>query len=653
MPAATEMQDAFPDAAGARRASAMDGASLFQSPQYPAINSSHPHPISGNVGASVRPGSGIPLDIYTTTIAISILVYIAVGNYAGRGIKKLDDYYVAGRRAPTLIILGTLVASVMSSTMFLGEAGFAYAGQAGPYVILPQGSTIGYVIGAIFFGRYLRRSRATTVAAFFGERFNSTRVQGLAGFTIILALGGYLLAVTQGAGILLSQLTEITYVQALVVAWISYTTFTMYSGSRGVILTDTLMFLLFTFASTGAIIYVVGELGGPTKVMTDLAVLEGKEDLMAWHGVVGPGTEWPTPTDYLIWTIAIDVSWALVYCVSPWQSGRHLMARNEHVVLRAAILACLCVGLLQVMVYGLGAVINLGDPHLDPPESATIWASLTMMPELLGALMLAGIMAAILSSASTFLSLVGFSASNDIGIHTTGDELKTLRFSRLMMLAIGSIALVLSLIFPPNIFWLTTFIATVFASSWGPVGLMSIWSKRITEKAAFWGMLTGLVFNVGPKFFEFIGMVEYPSYLNPVIIGTAASLVVTIAVSRMTTVTEVEVRQLAKLHKTPEDEMNGKRTRMSLIAAGVLIVYGCIMPILMVNYYVRPFQAARGELMPDGSINWLAGETLFALSWFVIYVLLGWFAAKVIRGSYSPVQQAIVNSNQFKSGGVA
>ena len=163
------------------------------------------------------------LDIYTVTIAISILIYIAIGSYAGRGIRKLDDYYVAGRRAPTLIILGTLVASVMSSTMFLGEAGFAYSGQAGPYIIFPQDATIGYVIGAIFFGRYLRRSRATTVAAFFGERFNSPRVQAVAGFTIILALGGYLLAVTQGAGILLSQLTDITYVQALIIAWLSYT----------------------------------------------------------------------------------------------------------------------------------------------------------------------------------------------------------------------------------------------------------------------------------------------------------------------------------------------------------------------------------------------------------------------------------------------
>src|SRR5210317_2518588 len=132
------------------------------------------------------------MDIYTAAIAVSILVYIVIGNYAGRGVRNLDDYYVAGRRAPTLLIVGTLVASVMSSTMFLGEVGFTYDGQMGPFLQFPQAATMGYVIGALLFGRYLRRSRAPTVAAFFGKRFASRRVQAVAGITIIVALGVYL-----------------------------------------------------------------------------------------------------------------------------------------------------------------------------------------------------------------------------------------------------------------------------------------------------------------------------------------------------------------------------------------------------------------------------------------------------------------------------
>ena len=576
------------------------------------------------------------MDIYTTTIAISIVIYIAIGNYAGRGIKKLDDYYVAGRRAPTLIIVGTLVASVMSSTMFLGDAGFAYAGQAGPYVLFPQAATVGYVLGAIFFGRFLRRSRASTVAEFFGRRFNSSRVQALAGITIILALGGYLLAVTQGAAILLSQLTELGYVQSLIVAWLSYTIFTMYSGSRGVILTDTLMFILFTVASFGAAVFLVNDLGGITDVIGKLAVLDDKVDLMSWHGIIGPGTEWPTAVDFLIWMIVIDVSWALVYAVSPWQSSRHLMAKNEHVVLRASCLACLAVALLQVMVYGLGGVINLAKTDIVPPESATIFASLNLFPEFLGALMLAGIMAAVLSSASTFLSLVGFSASNDIGIHKSDDEMKTLRFSRIMMLVIGTVALAAALVFPPNIFWLTTFIATIFASSWGPVGLMSIWSSRITESAAFWGMLSGLAFNIVPKFFEFIGMIQFPSYLNPVLIGGAVSLIVTITISYRTTVSTEESSYLRKLHVTPADEIDVQKTRTSLWAPAILVLNGLIMPYLLITYYVRPYQAARGELLPDGSLDWLAGESILVISWMLVYVSLGIFSIKIIRNAYSP-----------------
>ena len=38
------------------------------------------------------------MDIYSGAILVSLIIYIAVGNYAGRRVKKLDDYFVAGRQ---------------------------------------------------------------------------------------------------------------------------------------------------------------------------------------------------------------------------------------------------------------------------------------------------------------------------------------------------------------------------------------------------------------------------------------------------------------------------------------------------------------------------------------------------------------------------
>ncbi|MBW2716955.1 MAG: sodium:solute symporter family protein, partial [Deltaproteobacteria bacterium] len=150
------------------------------------------------------------MDIYSASILASILVYLFVGNYAGRKVKDLEDYFVVGRQAPTLLIVGTLVASVLSTNAFLGETGFSYAGQGGAYIIWPAIWVSGYIYGALFFGRYLRRSRALTVAEFFGHRFDSKGVQAAAGVTIVLGLGGYLLAVTQGTALLLSELTPLT-----------------------------------------------------------------------------------------------------------------------------------------------------------------------------------------------------------------------------------------------------------------------------------------------------------------------------------------------------------------------------------------------------------------------------------------------------------
>ena len=101
-------------------------------------------------------------------------------------------------------------------------------------------------------------------------------MQQFAGFTIILGLGGYLLIVTQGAAILMSDLTGLSFVASLIIAWFSYTLFTMYSGSKGVIITDTLMFILFMSATVVFVVYIVDGFGGISTAITDLARLESK-----------------------------------------------------------------------------------------------------------------------------------------------------------------------------------------------------------------------------------------------------------------------------------------------------------------------------------------------------------------------------------------
>ncbi|HET6565376.1 MAG TPA: sodium:solute symporter family protein [Xanthomonadales bacterium] len=573
------------------------------------------------------------MNIYTITIFVSILVYVAVGNYAGRRVKNLEDYFVVGRQAPTLLIVGTLVASFLSTNTFLGDAGFIYGFNTGR-LLTPALFLVGYVYGAIYFGRYLRRSRSLTVAGYFAERFDSRRVQVAAGITVVVGIGFYLIAVTQGVALILSNLTTLTYSQALVLAWVSYTSFTLYAGSRGVVITDTMMFLLFSLVSFLAMFLIFEAHGGWLAAIEKLAHLESKPNLLAWYGMSGPGQTWETPVDYLVWYVIIGVAWSFVAAVSPWQSSRYLMARNEHVVLRSAAVAAISIAVIQLVVFAAATTVNLSNESIQPKEDVLIWAATNMLAPMVGALVLAGLVAAGLSSASTFLSLVGFNFSNDIFQLKSTEDKARLKFSRQMMLLVGIIALVVCLSIEQHIFWLTYFGATLFASAWGPVALMSVWSDRITASAAFWGIVSGFLGNTIPKLLSTLGLIKIPAYLDPILVGGVISLVVVLVVSSRTQVSDTERRFRLSLLDIAAEERDPAMVRKTLRYAWALAVFGVVMTLGMLRFYVLPYQQALFAGEGSFHFDWFSGEALFAYGWAIIFVFLGGLMRRAVCREY-------------------
>ena len=553
---------------------------------------------------------------------ISILAYLGVGWYAGRKVKHLDDYYVAGRNAPTLLIVGTLVASFMSTNAFMGEVGMSYSGHAPLIVIMTGVNCMGYILGALFFGRYLRRSRALTVPEFFGRRFQSRRLQSFAGLTIVVGLTGYLLAVTWGVSLIITEVSGVSYTTAIFLTWFGYTGFTLYSGSRGVILTDTIMFLLFTSVAMVALYYIVQSGGGWFAAVEQLAVYDDKPGIISWHGLVGPDTNWLTPVDGLVWALILGVAWGVVVAVSPWQTSRYLMARSEHVVVRSACGAAIAMFLLYLVTNFGAAAVNLSKPDIDPPESTMIWVAVNLMPTVAGAVLVSGILAAGLSSASTFLSLVGFSASNDVFGHS-GDPPRLLRTTRYTMLGIGLVVIVLSLVVPRNIFWITYFAGPVFASSWGAVAFMSIWSKSITEAGAFWGMVAGFLGNIATNLLTLLTDIDLPVYLDPILVGAAISLVTVIIVSRSGEVSAEEHAFRKRLHQMPTREKDPAELASTLRWPKLMMAVGIVMMFVLVTYYARPYRAAAPA--PG------AGEMVLAVGYGLVMLLGGMFVWRKIR----------------------
>lgn len=571
------------------------------------------------------------MNMYFWGLVVSLTIYLLVGNYAGRKVKGLEDYFVAGRRAPTLLIVGTLVASFLSTTAFLAETGFAYEGYAFLMLALVALQNTGYIIGATFFGRFVRRSRSLTLPEFFAKRFDSRPMQVLAGVTTVIGLTAYLLGVTQGGSVLIADVVGIPYGAALGLMWLGYMVFTLYSGSSGVVLTDTLMFLLFSLVTVLALPHLVGEEGSWHSTLATLATYEPKPDIISWHGLTGEDANWASSGDALTWALILGVSWSMVIAVSPWQTSRYLMAKSEHVVMRSACIASLVLASLYVLLMFGGAAINLANPDIDTPERVMVWAGMHMMPSLLGTLLISGIMAAALSSCSTFLSLIGFSVSNDIFKASRSVEKTSLRTSRLIMFTAATGSLLLAYFQPPAVMWITYFAGTLFASAWAPVAFLSVWSRRITAPAAFVGMLVGFVANIGTKLLDQAGLVSLPVYLDPFILGFIGNLICLVVISHFTRPPETAKAYFDALHQTPAEELNPAEVKKTLAWPLVVMVAGLAIIGLLLTFYAMPYAEALGH-----EFKLLSGESLlsigYGLSLFGVGLLAFWQVIRIYGG---------------------
>lgn len=533
------------------------------------------------------------MSIFFIGVIVSILVYLLVGLYAGRAVKDVNDYYVSGRSAPTILIAGTLFASMLSVNGFMGDQGWCYTGNITSLVLLNSMCACGYIFGPLLFGRYLRRSGCTTMPEYFGQRYHDRRNRRVAGIITIISITAYLLASITGVGILMEELTGLPYEACLFIAWICFTGFTFYSGSKGVILTDTLMFIVFIAGSIVAGLYVFKAQGGFGELLTNLmnnpAAPEG---LLDYHGNI-PGTGATDIFGAMMYTITMGIIWFITVGVSPWQAGRNLMAKSEHVTFRSGAVAAICtvVFLLFLNMVSI-AVLNL-NPDLSDPQRVLIWASFNVMPKIVGTLMLAGIMAAGLSSSSTFLSVIGFSLTSDVVPVQFKDDRQQLRVSRLIMLAVGVVSLVLAYLGLGGVRIISWFASTIIACSWVVPGVGSVVSKKLSATGARWSMMAGFLGFIIPKALVGFKVGPFPSilinFLDPFFIGLYLSFLFAVIGSKVHPVTVAETAYRDKMLVLPATERVAADYARDRVYGYILIVVGIATTLFLLFGWALPY----------------------------------------------------------------
>lgn len=531
------------------------------------------------------------INIFLIGVLVSIALYLIVGLLAGRKVKDVNDYYVSGRSQPTILIAGTLFASMLSVSGFTGDQGFCYSGNIVSLVLLNSMCAVGYVIGPLIFGRYLRRSMCSTMPEYFGERFNDFRNRRVAAIITVVSLTAYLLASITGVGILMEELTGFPYKVCLFLAWFCFTFFTFYSGSNGVVLTDTMMFLVFLFATLIAGPYIFKAQGGIGSLVTNLMNNpHAAEGILSFHGNIA-GTGANDVFGAVMYAVTMGFVWMITVSVSPWQAGRNLMAKSEHVTFRAGSIAAICtVVFLTFLNLQSVSVVNI-NPGLEDPQRVLIWASFNVVPKIVGTMVLAGIMAAGLSSASTFLSVVGFSITSDIIPHKFKSEKQQLNVSRVVMLVYGLVSLLLAYAGLGGVRVISWFASTIIAASWVVPGIGSIISKKLSATGARWSMIAGFFgFIVTKMMTEFgIGTNIFKNFLDPFFIGIILSLIFAVTGSKRYPVSEKEVFYRNTLMKTPREEMSHKEYKIDRRYGNLLIITGVLVTVVLLFGWALPY----------------------------------------------------------------
>lgn len=211
------------------------------------------------------------MNLFLLGMLLSMLAYIIIGVLISGKVRNANDFFVAGRQAPTFLLVGSLVASYFSTALYFGDAGEAFAGLYAPQIGVITLMVAGYILGGIFFGRYIRRSESETIPEFLGKRFNSPMIQKLAAITELVTITVYMLATIQGTGILMTLVTGLDYNLCILLALITFTIMTVASGSKGVLITDTIMFGFFTIITIIVILAAIGNAGGWFHVLETVA----------------------------------------------------------------------------------------------------------------------------------------------------------------------------------------------------------------------------------------------------------------------------------------------------------------------------------------------------------------------------------------------
>ena len=441
------------------------------------------------------------------TIAVYLVGMILVGVFLSKKNETTADFYLGGRKMGPFVTAMSAEASDMSSYLLMGLPGLAYLSgccEVGWTAIgLAVGTYLNWLIVARRLRRYSSNLGAITLPDFFSRRFHdrSNLLSAISALIILIFFVPYTASGFAACGKLFHSLFGADYMTAMILSALVIVGYTITGGFFAVSTTDLIQSIVMTVTLISVLGYGAISAGGWNAVMENAASLPGYLSLSASHDPVS-GTAQP----YSLISILSTLAWGLGYFGMPHILLRFMAIRDEKELVLSRRIATFWVVIAMgvavlIGIVGLGMTAAGRVEFLAGSDSETIIVRIAELisrhgvaAALLAGLVLAGILAATMSTADSQMLAAASSVSQNILQDFGGLKLsaaQSLRVARLTIVGIAAIGILLARDPDSSVFGIVSFAWAGFGGAFGAVMLCALFWKRATSQGALAGMVVG------------------------------------------------------------------------------------------------------------------------------------------------------------------
>lgn len=191
---------------------------------------------------------------------------IPIGIYASRSVKNSEDYVLARRQLPFLLVMGATFATWFGSETFIGAGSRMAEGGFISVIEDPFGASLCLIIVGFFFVKKLYALNKLTIGDYFHARYNKT-VTTVLSVVIILTYFGWVAAQLVVVGFIFNMLFGISATAGMVLATIIVLIYTYLGGMWAVSLTGTIQMFVIVIGLVVILAEVLWRFGGVSAVI--------------------------------------------------------------------------------------------------------------------------------------------------------------------------------------------------------------------------------------------------------------------------------------------------------------------------------------------------------------------------------------------------